>query len=128
MSELSPCPFCGSNDIEPDGVAAMREDGSTYHYPSCNDCMASCVNWNTRHTDSAVNDENVLKPLVVLSLAEFSQLTTAQEQIRALRDAFNPRTWTQEQHDAWHKHLPNTSAALAALLTATEPKKGNENG
>ena len=31
----------------------------------------------------------------------------------------NPRTWNEEQHDAWHKNLPNVKNALGALMQAT---------
>jgi hypothetical protein len=27
----------------------------------------------------------------------------------------NPRAWTKEQHDAWHRALPDVQAAFAAL-------------
>lgn len=45
---LLPCPFCGSADIDPEGVLASKDGGKNYTYPACNDCSASCENWNTR--------------------------------------------------------------------------------
>lgn len=46
--ELMPCPFCGSADIDPEGVFASKDGGENYSYPACNDCSASCEDWNTR--------------------------------------------------------------------------------
>ena len=37
---------------------------------------------------------------------------------QALIDAFNPRTWTQEMSDAWHRNLPDTQKAFDALREA----------
>jgi hypothetical protein len=34
--ELKPCPFCGSNDIDPEGWASIDRSG-----PACSDCSAS---------------------------------------------------------------------------------------
>lgn len=47
-TELKPCPFCGSTDIDPEGVLASKDGGENYSYPACNDCSASCEDWNTR--------------------------------------------------------------------------------
>lgn len=60
---LKPCPFCGSNDIDPEGVTSFKkeyrdkEGVSWSHYtekmlehrPSCNNCGATTEdNWNNR--------------------------------------------------------------------------------
>jgi len=66
--ELLPCPFCGSTDVDPTGVASFKDneknnpDGSPRnwykakpewieHRPACNNCGASTdSDWNTRPT------------------------------------------------------------------------------
>jgi len=45
---MKPCPFCGSEDIDPEEVMAQNKDGIKYTYPSCGNCGASCPDWNTR--------------------------------------------------------------------------------
>jgi len=46
---LKPCPFCGSHDIDPAGVAWLDEDGDGMHYgPACDDCGAT-----TKHSGIA---------------------------------------------------------------------------
>ncbi len=47
MSELLPCPFCGSKEIDPEGWGS----GDGRHGPACDGCMASAMSveqWNTR--------------------------------------------------------------------------------
>lgn len=47
MSELKPCPFCGSRNIDPKGW--VRNDGVSG--PACDDCVASAESveaWNRR--------------------------------------------------------------------------------
>ena len=39
----------------------------------------------------------------------------------AYEQALDPRRWTQEMHDAWHKALPDTQAAFAALRACIKP-------
>lgn len=46
--KLKACPFCGSSDIDAEGVLASKENGENYSYPACNDCSASCQEWNNR--------------------------------------------------------------------------------
>lgn len=62
MTELKPCPFCGSTDIDADGVASIKKDrrglvafwkdatpDDIENSPSCNNCSASTeIDWNTR--------------------------------------------------------------------------------
>jgi hypothetical protein len=38
--------------------------------------------------------------------------------VNAQEIALNPRRWTQEMNDAWHKSIPDTHAAFAALRHA----------
>ncbi len=45
---------------------------------------------------------------------------------QALINAFNPRTWTLEMHDAWHKNLPDTQKAFEALKEAALLLAGGE--
>lgn len=43
---LKPCPFCGSNDIDPEGWMSLTATG-----PACNNCSASANSipeWQTR--------------------------------------------------------------------------------
>lgn len=49
-----------------------------------------------------------------LPLAEV--MDTQAQEIQALRLAMDPRRWTQQHHEAWHRALPNTQAAFDALL------------
>jgi len=35
-----------------------------------------------------------------------------------LVDAFNPRTWSKEMSDAWHKNIPDTQKAFQVLFKA----------
>ena len=65
MTELKPCPFCGGEDIDPEGVFAEDQNGKNYTYPSCNDCDASCTDWNTR---AGVTDEEKKESLKALEL------------------------------------------------------------
>jgi hypothetical protein len=44
-----------------------------------------------------------------------------------LRQAFNPRIWSREMSDAWHKALPDTQAAFEALLKASEYREKENN-
>lgn len=63
MPELKPCPFCGSKNIDPKGVASFkpeyRHSGMNWkehgtperiqHKPACDDCGATTDrDWNTR--------------------------------------------------------------------------------
>lgn len=50
MSELKPCPFCGSNDIDPNGCASqLSEFGPLVTRPACDNCGATTdASWNTR--------------------------------------------------------------------------------
>jgi hypothetical protein len=50
MSKLEPCPFCGSNDIDPNGCASqLSEFGPLVTRPACDNCGATTdVSWNTR--------------------------------------------------------------------------------
>jgi len=34
----------------------------------------------------------------------------------------NPRLWTKEMHDAWHKNIPDVQAAFAAVLSVSRQK------
>lgn len=52
-----PCPFCGSWDIEPDGVSYYKdgkEENGLCHDPACNNCGATSNNWNVRAYPSEV--------------------------------------------------------------------------
>lgn len=62
MSELQPCPFCGSNDIE---VKQYYNDG-WYWFVTCKNCKAEKIHqfkgvaiqeWNTRYADDALRAE-----------------------------------------------------------------------
>jgi len=64
MKNLKPCPFCGSPDIDPEGVASFkpeyRNSNNTWptaqphmieNRPACNNCGATTDgDWNTRAT------------------------------------------------------------------------------
>jgi hypothetical protein len=82
-SKLKECPFCGSTDIDPEGVASFRDeekhnpDGSLrnwkddalperiQHSPACNECGATTDgDWNTRHTSPLEADVDPNLPLV----------------------------------------------------------------
>lgn len=50
-SHLKNCPFCLSNDVDPEGGLSQDQDGVRRHFPVCNECEASCESverWNTR--------------------------------------------------------------------------------
>ncbi len=61
---MKPCPFCGCVDIDPMEVLAQKKDGSTYSYPGCPSCGASCPTWNDRvlEQDEKKNDFVFTKP------------------------------------------------------------------
>lgn len=50
--KLLPCPFCGSDSIDPEGWMSCEPDGSDKKTgPACDDCGASAASderWNTR--------------------------------------------------------------------------------
>lgn len=65
VKKLDYCPFCGSTDIDPEGVASFKPEyrngdldltwdkdatpDKIEHRPACNDCNATtCGDWNTR--------------------------------------------------------------------------------
>lgn len=63
--KLLPCPFCGSNDIDPEGVSiidpAVRKEITHWHMaephhiiskPACNNCSASADEWQRRAPNS----------------------------------------------------------------------------
>ena len=67
--ELKNCPFCGSTDIDPEGVASFKEEHrkgeNTWtnhspemieHHPACNNCNATAAIklWDTRPLESAL--------------------------------------------------------------------------
>jgi len=71
MTELKPCPFCGSTDIDPEGVACFKPeykggsvgwdkatDDMIVHRPACNSCGATTDgDWNTRAEPAPLPDE-----------------------------------------------------------------------
>ncbi|PHS61022.1 MAG: hypothetical protein COB09_18925 [Thalassobium sp.] len=79
MTNLKPCPFCGSTDIDPEGVASFKpefraremswadDDIADYiqHKPACNNCGATTEgDWNTRpECKPSKEDENLYKIL-----------------------------------------------------------------
>jgi len=65
---LRPCPFCGSHNIDPEGVATKTsaDDDTIISGPACDDCSASTSvhpskivsfgNWNRRElSDSKIS-------------------------------------------------------------------------
>ena len=61
MSDLKPCPFCGSSNTTLDyyEISCPQELGTIV---VCNDCGASAksiVDWNTRPIEDALKSENV---------------------------------------------------------------------
>lgn len=53
-TKLLPCPFCGSDDIDPEGWVSMVSAG-----PTCNDCSASAQSieaWNRRASSAHSSD------------------------------------------------------------------------
>ncbi len=58
---------------------------------------------------------------------EFWNTRAADSINQALVDAFNPRTWTLEMHEAWHKNLPDMQKAFEALREAALALAGMEN-
>jgi len=69
--EIKPCPFCGSTDIDPEGVACFKPeykggsvgwdkatDDMIVHRPACNSCGATTDgDWNTRAEPAPLPDE-----------------------------------------------------------------------
>ena len=66
MEELKPCPFCGSEEIDPSEARGKKLDGTMTIAAGCIDCGAlgpvaivrsetgykeSLKAWNTRHSD-----------------------------------------------------------------------------
>ena len=47
MSELKPCPFCGSSRVE----SSYKTDDELF----CNDCSSFSAIWNTRPIEDALN-------------------------------------------------------------------------
>lgn len=43
------------------------------------------------------------------------EICDAHNRVAKLEQCMNPRTWTVEMRDAWHKNLPDVHAAFAAL-------------
>lgn len=41
-------------------------------------------------------------------------------EVARLKKALNPRTWSGDQHDAWHRALPDTQAAFDAIRGEAE--------
>lgn len=78
QEKLLPCPFCGSSDIDPEGVASFKEEHrfndskfgwDNYephmieHRPCCNKCGATTDgDWNIRKTTSNENKELGIAP------------------------------------------------------------------
>lgn len=69
MTELLPCPFCGSDDIDPEGVSSFKPEFRTpdnnwkdhatpdkiEHRPACNNCNATTDNdWNERNSNQQI--------------------------------------------------------------------------
>ena len=65
---LAPCPFCGSNNVDPQAVLGERGDGTPFSNPGCLDCDAttrSVEAWNTRKP-SDERDNQIAGLLAVL--------------------------------------------------------------
>ena len=98
--ELLPCPFCGSDDIDPEGWHSKVADG-----PSCVSCggMAESVElWNKQHL-RARNAELEAK---VDRLKHWKHLTTCHEPYKAAG-----ATWEQ-RHEDDQKELERLRKAL----------------
>jgi hypothetical protein len=51
MTDLKPCPFCGSTNVDPEGWMAKDMNDIITRGPTCEDCdaaAASVTAWNTR--------------------------------------------------------------------------------
>jgi len=44
------------------------------------------------------------------------------DEIKRLRTLLDPRMWTKEMSEAWHKNIPDTVAAFDALREISEDK------
>ena len=87
MSELKPCPFCGSADIR-------TEPGINLNY--CDKCSAEAniEHWNTRPIEDALNKR----------IAELEALVDELVNIGDnLFDSLNPIAWKHEWLDKWWK-------------------------
>ena len=45
----------------------------------------------------------------------YSDAVEAGAEIQHLRSLLNPRMWTKEMHDEWHRKIPDVQAAFDAL-------------
>lgn len=72
MSVLKPCPFCGSTEIDPEGIAYINPDSGVKTWndpnvaehilrrPACDNCGASThEDWNTRTPSLGQRDKDV---------------------------------------------------------------------
>jgi hypothetical protein len=64
MSELKPCPFCGSEDIVEEGVCTCCESGDENSWTKirCQDCGASAANWPFKKAETRWNSRHKGEP------------------------------------------------------------------
>lgn len=60
-----------------------------------------------------VNDQSESLPAVYSSFAR-----DLEREVAALDKALDPRRWTKEMSDAWHRNIPDLYKAFAALVAS----------
>lgn len=54
------------------------------------------------------------------AMIQVNEIRRLRDDNNRLRQALNPRMWTNAQHKAWHRAIPDTIKAFAALLQESE--------
>lgn len=83
MSALKPCPFCGSNRVDPEGWGGVEPDGKTKRAgPACDNCFAtadSIAAWNSRAGNNEVEKLRAELAAAREALRNIAQQKIAQE-------------------------------------------------